>query len=233
MFGEDQVLRDVKFYVTDGSFTVKTNGAKDIITSEQTLRDAGEGAGGAVLWPRYPTDQVLGIHIKSDKPQRGMSAYSWELLSAIVGLHVTKFMPSSVKGHSDCMSSIIRLNDAMLAFHNTQSSVTAGVLISGGYEFRAATEDTRDRTMKRSEIGDPRLISWMRSHPEKDERAQNPDEKAKGMFMADSVAALEHQTKTKLGKTRLPEIEVETLNLKNIMNEIIPCTSGISVRQLT
>jgi hypothetical protein len=31
-FGENQVLRDVKFYVTDGSFTVNTTGAKDIIT---------------------------------------------------------------------------------------------------------------------------------------------------------------------------------------------------------
>jgi hypothetical protein len=37
IFGEDQVLRDVKFYVTDESFTVKTTGAKDIITLEQTL----------------------------------------------------------------------------------------------------------------------------------------------------------------------------------------------------
>jgi hypothetical protein len=79
IFGEDQVLRDVKFYVTDGSFTVKTTGAMDIITSEQTLRDAGEGTGGIVLVPRNPTDQVLGIHIKSDKPQPGMNAYTWEL----------------------------------------------------------------------------------------------------------------------------------------------------------
>jgi hypothetical protein len=36
-FGEDQVLRDAKFYVKDGSFTVKTTGAKNIITSEQTV----------------------------------------------------------------------------------------------------------------------------------------------------------------------------------------------------
>jgi hypothetical protein len=38
IFGEDQVLRGVKFYVTDGSFAVNTTEAKDIITSEQTLR---------------------------------------------------------------------------------------------------------------------------------------------------------------------------------------------------
>jgi hypothetical protein len=49
---EDQVLRDIKFYLIDGSFTVKTTGANDIITSQQTLRDAGEGTIGIVLMPR-------------------------------------------------------------------------------------------------------------------------------------------------------------------------------------
>jgi hypothetical protein len=137
MFGEDQVLRNVKFYVTDGSFTVKTTGARDIITSEQTLQDAGEGAGGIMIMPCNPTDQVLCLHIKSDEPQPGINAYTWELLAAAVGLHTMKFMPSAVKGFSDCMSAIIRLNEAILAFHNTQSNVTAGILISGGYQFRA------------------------------------------------------------------------------------------------
>jgi hypothetical protein len=36
-FGENQILHDVKFYVTDESFTVQTAGDKDIITLEQTL----------------------------------------------------------------------------------------------------------------------------------------------------------------------------------------------------
>jgi hypothetical protein len=83
--------------------------------------------------PRDFTDQVLGFHIKSDKPQPDMNAYTRELLTTMVRLHLVKFMPSAVKGHFDCISAISRLNDAMLAFHNTQSSVTAGVLISGGY----------------------------------------------------------------------------------------------------
>jgi hypothetical protein len=107
MFGEGQVLRDVKFYVTDGSLTVKTTGARDIITSKQTLRDAGKGAGDIKLMPCNPTDQVLGLHSKSDKPQPGMNAYTWELLAAVVGLHTMKFMPSTVKSFSDCMSAII------------------------------------------------------------------------------------------------------------------------------
>jgi hypothetical protein len=47
--------------------------------------------------PRNPTDQVLGIHIKSDKPQPDMNAYTWDLLTSVVGLHIVKFMPSAVK----------------------------------------------------------------------------------------------------------------------------------------
>jgi hypothetical protein len=69
-FGENQVLHDVKFYVTHSFFTVKTTGAKDIITSEQIIRDAGEGAGGYILMPSHPTDQVLSLHIKSKKTTR-------------------------------------------------------------------------------------------------------------------------------------------------------------------
>jgi hypothetical protein len=76
IFGKVKVLRDVKFYMTDGYFTVKTSGTKDIITSKQNLRDAGKGAGGIILMPRNPTDQVLGLHIKIDKPQPGMNAYT-------------------------------------------------------------------------------------------------------------------------------------------------------------
>jgi hypothetical protein len=72
--------------------------------------------------------------------------------------------------------------------------------------------------MKRSEMGDPRLILWIRSHPEKGERAQNSDEMAKAL----AVAALEHETVKTLGSTRLPTVQVEALKLKNIMNKIKP-----------
>jgi hypothetical protein len=95
-----------------------------------------------------PTDQVFVIYIKSDKPQPDTNAYTWELLTAVVGLRLAKFMPSAVQGNTNCMSAIIRLNDAMLAFYHTQSTITVGVLISGGYQFRAPEEDTEDITMK-------------------------------------------------------------------------------------
>jgi hypothetical protein len=140
-----------------------------------------------LLVPCNPTDQLLGLHIKRGKPQPGMNAYTLELLAVVVGLHTMWFMPSVVKGFSDCMSAIIRLKDAILAFHNTQSSDTAGILISGGYQFQVTKEDIKDITIKRFEIDNPRLILWIRSHPEKDERAHNPDELAKDIFMADTV----------------------------------------------
>jgi hypothetical protein len=104
--------------------------------------------------PRNSTEQVLGFHNKSDKPQPGINAYKWELLTAVVRLHIVKFMPSP--------------------------------------------------------------------HPEKNERAHNPDEMTKGVFMADAAAALEHEIVKTLGSYRLPSVQVETLELKSIMNEIIP-----------
>jgi hypothetical protein len=97
-----------------------------------------------------------------------------------------------------------------MAFHDTQSSVTVGALIFGEYQFRVAEEDTRDITMKRFEINDSRLNSWIRSHPEKNKSAHNFDEMAKGMFMADAEAALEHETVKTLVSTRLPMVQIET-----------------------
>jgi hypothetical protein len=94
--------------------------------------------------------------------------------------------------------------------------------MSGGYQFRAAKEDTRDSTIKRSDIGDPRLVSWIRSHSEKSERAQSPDEMDKSVFRADAVTAFEHEAVKTLSSTRLPTVQVETLECNNITNEIIP-----------
>jgi hypothetical protein len=95
--------------------------------------------------PRNPTDQLLGIQIKSDTFQPDLNACTWKLLTVVEGLHLVVIMPSSMMGHSDCMSAIICLNDAMLAFQDTQSSVKTGVLNSGGYKLRVTEEDTRDR----------------------------------------------------------------------------------------
>jgi hypothetical protein len=76
--------------------------------------------------------------------------------------------------------------------------------------------------MKRSDIGDSWLISRIRAYPKKYERVQNLDKMAKGIFMADVVAALEYETVKTQGSTKLPTVQVETLELNNIMNEIIP-----------
>jgi hypothetical protein len=81
---------------------------------------------------RNPIDQVLGIHIKSDKPQPGMN------MGATICSHGTtsrKVYEKLVdKGAFQLYeSAIICLTDTMLVFHGTQLSVTAGILIFGGY----------------------------------------------------------------------------------------------------
>jgi hypothetical protein len=70
--------------------------------------------------------------------------------------------------------------------------------------------------MKRSDIGEPRLISWMRSHPKKDYRPTNPGEMTKIIFIADVVAAHEHETIKRLHRTKLPAIQIRTLELKTL-----------------
>jgi hypothetical protein len=69
--------------------------------------------------------------------------------------------------------------------------------------------------MKRSETGKSKLISWIRSHPEKDYRVHNPNKMAKGMFMSETVAALDHETVKTLSSTRLSTAQVESLELRN------------------
>jgi hypothetical protein len=135
---------------------VKTTGAKGIIASKQKVWDAGEGAECIVIISRNSTYQVLGIHIKNNKPKSGMNAYTWKLLPAVVGLHLVTFMPIAIRGHSDCtcMRVIIRLNNAMLAFRDTQSGIISDVLITDGYELWAAEEDTKDKIVQRT------LMKW-------------------------------------------------------------------------
>jgi hypothetical protein len=56
----------------------------------------------------------------------------------------------------------------------------------------------------------------LRSHLEKNDRAKNPDKITKGMFMADVVTALEHKIIKTLGGKRLPAVQVEILEPKNM-----------------
>jgi hypothetical protein len=54
----------------------------------------------------------------------------------------------------------------------------------------------------------------MHSYPKKGDQAKKHDEVAKGMFMANPVAALEHATIKTLDSTRLAAVQVGTLQLK-------------------
>ena len=205
MYGEEQDLRDIKCYATDGSHKTSTGGSKDIITAEQTLRDAGVGAGGIVFMPRSKHETVHAIRIESDDDEPGMNAYTWELATQLIGLHFMKHMPPDVKGHSDCTSAIARTNLALQSFKNKLAHTTAGVLSTGAFQFADPIH--------------PRLYSHIKAHPERyPERTAHPSELDKAIFMADSVAG---GTSKPLGKLKLP-VQVDTLKLRNIMNEIIP-----------
>jgi hypothetical protein len=173
--------------------------------------------------PRNPHDPVLGFHVTSDQPLPGMGPYTWELLTQVVGLHLMKYMPTDVHGYSDCEAAITRTNTAMLSLRNLVSHTKAGILTSGAFEFRPAEAGQPDRHMKRADPGCPRLVHWIRSHPEKDpERYQNPSELDKGIFMADILADSANAPIKSLGSTRLPAVITETLSLTHIMDEIIP-----------
>jgi len=223
IYGDDQDLRDVKLYVTDGSFIVSTEGAKDIITPEQELRRKGRGSGGIAIMPRNPRHPVLGFHVRAATAQPGMNAYSWELLTQLVGLNIMKYLPHSVTAHSDCMSAIKRSNAAMMAFINKSSHEKGGILISGAHQFRPAEAGHPDPHMRRADPGLPRLIEWLRAHPELDlERAKNPNQYDFGMYLADAFAASASSRIKPLGRNRMPATQIETLELSNIINEIIP-----------
>jgi hypothetical protein len=222
-FGAEQELRDVKNYFTDGSFRIKPRNTADILASEHDIKSASKGAGGIVIMPRNPHDPVLGFHVTSEHPLPGMCAYTWELLTQVVGLHLMKYMPNHVHGYSDCEAAITRSNSAMTSLRNLVSHTKAGILTSGAFQFRPAEVNHPDRTMKRADPGCPRTIHWIRSHPEKDSaRYTNPSELDKGIFMADILADSANAPIKSLGNTRLPPVLAETLSLTNIMDEIIP-----------
>jgi hypothetical protein len=225
LYGEEQELLSVQSYFTDGSFTTTMKNTADILADDRALQRVSHGSGGLAIIPQDPLHPVLGFHVKSATPQPGMTAYTWELVMQVVGLHMMKHMPSDVHGYSDCQSALTRCNTAMQSRRDMQTDTTAGILTSGAFEFRPAEEGKPDPHMKRADPGLARLIQWIRSHPERDKsRYSNPSPEDIGIFLADLIAAnaKEHETVKSLGNTRLPPMEVETMVLHNIMNEIIP-----------
>jgi hypothetical protein len=86
LFEEDQYLTTIKFFATDGFFKAEPDSAP-----ESDLRDRGKGAGGIVFISIQPNATVHGVRISSDKPEPGMNAFTWELATQLIALHMVKF----------------------------------------------------------------------------------------------------------------------------------------------
>ena len=92
LWAEDDLLQSVASYTTDGSHKVLCTYA-DILTPYNDLADKGEGAGGIVLMPgndNYMDHPSCGIRVIAKSSQVGMNAYTWELVTQLIALHLTK-----------------------------------------------------------------------------------------------------------------------------------------------
>ena len=190
---------------TDGSYKITPAGSFDIITAERLLRNKGTGAGGIVLIPESPLHPTHGVRITSSAPEPGMNAFTWELLSQLIALHLTKHQPVSIQAFSDCTSAIARTNRALRSYINPLAHTRGGLWASGSHTFYDPLE--------------PRYFQHVKAHPERcPDRTANPSLADKAIFMADAIAG---QSKQRLGKINLPTTN-HSLELNNVMNEIIP-----------
>jgi len=204
IYAEDDELRPVQFFATDGSYAVQPESTKDIITAEIHLRDRGKGAGGIVFMPPNPNDEVHSVRITSDSPEPGMNAFTWELASQLIALHIMKCHPEAV-GYSDCTSALARTATALSSTYDNLGHTRAGIWASGVHSL--------------SNVAQHRMFHHIKAHPERDpQRTAHPTRQDLAIFMADAAAG---NTYKRLGGRELPMIRHE-LKLDNILNELIP-----------
>jgi len=205
MHPDGQNLMALRFYATDGSFNVTPESVRDILTSEPRLRSRGKGAGGIVFMPCYRGSPIHGVRITSDQPEPGMNAFTWELVSQLIALHMVQYQPPCVTGFTDCTSAMARTKVALRS-HNDRLAHTAGGLWASGVHMFADQHN-------------PRQFKHIKAHPENyPERAKNPTEQDKAIFMADALAG---NTFKKLGGKVMPMTR-HHLKLEHLLNEIIP-----------
>jgi hypothetical protein len=90
LFEEDQELTTIKFFATNVSFKAEPDSAVDILHPESDLRDRGKGAGGIVFIPIQPNATVHGVRISSNKPDPGMNAFTWQMVTHLIVLYLVK-----------------------------------------------------------------------------------------------------------------------------------------------
>jgi len=198
----------IRLIATDGSFKIQPRGAFDIITPERDLRDIGKGTGGIVFLPpgyneQSMTPQAVRIHHQKHEP--GMNAYTWELVTQLIALHFTKYLPSHAVHTSDCTGAIARTNHSLRTAFDQQPNERGGIFATGAHAF--------------SNPFCPRQFIHTKAHPERDpKRTANPTVRDKAICMADAVAG---RTKAKLGQRHFPMHRHE-LKLDDLFHEIIP-----------
>ena len=201
----EQELPEIDSFYTDGSYEVHPTQTADIITPEHLLRDSGLGAGGIVFVPTDPLVDPHLIRLTSTHPDPGMNAYSWELVSQLVGLHLAKHLPPDVHGYTDCAAAMARTNRALQTRHDQLANTRAGIYSSAVHNL--------------AQLSEPRLFNKVKSHPERDkerEKLDNPQDC--GIFMADCVAEGDMKTMRKKGFCD----RMHTLNFDNILSEVLP-----------
>jgi hypothetical protein len=200
----------LKFYVTDGSFSAQASTYADILTSEHALRQQGTGGAGIVFTlatiKRTPYPHT--VHLMTKTPQKGLSAYAWELLAQVVALKLTQDHPHTTLGYSDCTATIARMNTALAEFINPLGSTTAGILTTAAHTHFS--------------LRSQRQIIHVKAHPERDPaRREYTTPLDSAIFLADAIAG---NTTNKFGTHYINHIPRDLI-LEDILSELIPLNS--------
>ena len=198
----------IRLTCTDGSFTIKPRGHFDIITAQDILNCIGTGAGGMVFLPPGYHEHIHrppAVRITSSVPLPGMNAYAWELVTQLIALHFTAYMPSHHVLTSDCESAIARTNESLASLNDRLVNTRCGIFASGAHQFSRPLA--------------PRKFIHTRGHPENNpDRSRNPTMRDKAICIADAVA---DRSKATLGGRTFPT-ERHSLDLRDILPELIP-----------
>ena len=193
---------------SDGSFVIKPRGHFDIITCQDVLNCIGTGSGGIVFLPPAYTEATHTpncVQITSPTPLPGMNAYAWELVTQLIALHFTAYMPSHHVLTSDCKSAIARTNQALSTRNDQLGNTKGGIFSSGAHQF--------------TNPFCPRKFIHTKGHPEDDpQRKNNPSIRDKAICIADAVA---DGSEAKLGGIVFPTHRHQ-LVLTEILDELIP-----------
>jgi hypothetical protein len=148
MFGEDHELPAPKFY-TKTKFPTYA----DILTSHQDLVDCVKGAGGiAFIQNKTQSTERHSIRVIPGKATSGMTAYTWELLMQLIGLHLTRQFKPSLQGCSDCTSASVQIKNTISLHNDKLYTKNAGLLISAAHQM--------------ANIRNSRKILWPQEHSE-------------------------------------------------------------------